>query len=101
VIRELEQQLRTQLRKDGHHVVGDEENKRAAIPGAPAKSSGGFFRKKLASTEWKIPEVEPLADGEMRTGVEIKDICLRIENGMGLYETRTGKAVVVMVDAGG
>ena len=99
VIRELEEQLRTQLRWEGHHVIGDEmENPKAGSTGA---KSAGFFRKKAPSAEWKTPTVEPLGDGKVRTGVALMDVSLRIENEMGLYETRTGKAVVVKVDVGG
>lgn len=101
VIRVLEQQLQTQMRKDGHRVVGVEELAEAASSNGAAKSHGGFFKRKASNVEWKMPEVEQLGDGEVRTGVEMKDICLRIENEMGLYETRTGKAVVVKVDVGG
>ena len=99
VIRELEQQLRAQLRREGHRVVGDEtENPKS---GSNGKQSGSFFKKKTPSAEWQTPIVEPLGDGEVRTVVELMDATLRIENEMGLYETRTGKAVVVKVDVGG
>ena len=88
-----------QLRREGHHVIGDEmENPKAGSTGA---KSAGFFRKKAPSAEWKTPTVEPLGDWEVRTGVALMDVSLRIENEMGLYETRTGKAVVVKVDVGG
>lgn len=99
VIHELEEQLCTQLQREGHHVIGDEmENQRAGSTGA---KSTGFFRKKAPSAEWKTPAVEPLGNGEIRTRVALMDVSLRIENEMGLYETRTGKAVVVKVDVGG
>lgn len=92
--------MQTKLRDDGYRITDDENAARVISPSGPPRSHGGFFRKKSTSTEWKMPEVKALANGEVGTGVEIKDICLRVENEMGLYETRTGKAVVVRVDAG-
>ncbi|KAK4694183.1 hypothetical protein P7C71_g3356, partial [Lecanoromycetidae sp. Uapishka_2] len=100
VVRELAQQLRTKLRNDGHRIVGDEDVSRLAALDGTAKARGGLLKKKSPSAEWKIPEVEGLADGGVRIEVDIREICLRVENEMGLYETRTGKAVVVKVDAG-
>ncbi|KAL8781837.1 MAG: hypothetical protein Q9213_005839 [Squamulea squamosa] len=47
---------------------------------------------------WKFIEVAALKEGEARVDVEMKEVCLRIENAMGLYETRTGKAIVVRVE---
>ncbi|KAL8850118.1 MAG: hypothetical protein Q9221_004935 [Calogaya cf. arnoldii] len=39
-----------------------------------------------------------LASGQARILVEVKRVCLRIENAMGLYETRSVAAVVVKVE---
>ncbi|MCJ1454611.1 hypothetical protein MMC28_004964 [Mycoblastus sanguinarius] len=83
VILELEKQLRTQLRSEGYRLVGDESE-----------------RVRASNAEWRTVEKEHLRDGEARTAVEIKEICLRVENEMGLFETKTGKAVVVRVDIG-
>ena len=49
---------------------------------------------------WSLPEEKPLAAGEARVGVEMREVCLRIENQLGLYETRSGKALVLRVEAG-
>lgn len=87
VIRELGQQLSANLRNSGHQVIGDDE---ISLRG-PTRPNA----------EWKTVQKETLGDGEVRIRVEITDICLRTENEMGLYETRTGKAVVVKVDVGG
>ena len=87
VIRELGQQLSTNLRNSGHRVIGDDE---ISLRG-PTRPNA----------EWKTVQKKTLGDGEVTIRVEIMDICLRTENEMGLYETRTGKAVVVKVDVGG
>ncbi len=87
VIRELAQQLRTYLRNSGHQVIGDNES-----------SLQGPVRP---TAEWRTVQKEALGDGEVRVRVEALDVCLRTENAMGLYETKTGKAVVVKVDVGG
>ena len=50
--------------------------------------------------QWSLHEEKPLAPGEARVGVEVREICLRIENQLGLYETRSGKALVLRVEIG-
>lgn len=50
--------------------------------------------------DWKSVERSPLREGEATVSTEMKEVCLRIENEMGLYETRTGKAVVVRIVVG-
>lgn len=84
VIREFEEQLCEFLRDGGYVVVRDEGDGR-----------------NRTSAEWKTVEARVLANGHARTVVYIKEICLRVENAMGLYETRSGKALVVKVDVGG
>ena len=84
VIQELEQQLRTHLQKSGYQVI------ETSLHGP---NSG--------STDWRTVQKEALGDGQVKTRVDLTEVCLRIENDMGLYETKTGKAVVVKVDAGG
>ena len=80
VLRELEMQLCDSVRSMGYWVV------------PKAKSSVGG--------EWRSADKEPLANGQARLLVEVKEVCLRIENEMGLYETRSGIAVVVSVELG-
>lgn len=86
VIQELGQQLRTYLRKSGHQVIQDNETNLQA-PNPP-------------TADWRTLEMETLGNGEVRVRVEVKEVCLRTENEMGLYETRTGKAIVVTMDVG-
>ncbi|KAL8835108.1 MAG: hypothetical protein Q9176_007102 [Flavoplaca citrina] len=50
--------------------------------------------------DWRSADKKPLASGQARVLVELKEVCLRIENEMGLYETRSGMAVVVCVELG-
>ena len=87
VIQELGQQLRTYLQNSGYQVIRDKEI--------------GLHGPKSESTNWRTVQKEALGDGEVEIGVDLTEICLRVENDMRLYETRTGKAVVVVVDVGG
>ena len=86
VIQELGQQLRSHLLNSGHRVVGDNET---SIQGSNPPIA-----------DWRtVPKLD-LEKEDASTRVCIMEICLRVENDMGLYETRTGKAVVVKVDVG-
>lgn len=78
VVGDLEQRLRGTLRSDGLEV----------------------FIRTSSDAQWRHLEEKALGEGEARIGTEIKEVCLRIENQLGLYETRTGKALVVRVDFG-
>ena len=85
VMQELEQQMRSHLRNSGYRVIEGNKNSLQSSPNA----------------DWRTAQKETLGSGELSVQLETKDVCLRIENDMGLYETRTGKAVVVKVDVGG
>ena len=50
--------------------------------------------------EWQSCRQAELRGGEARVHVEVKEVCLRVENEMGLYETRSGIAVVMSVELG-
>lgn len=84
VVQELGQQLRTHLQNSGYQVIRDNETR--------------LYGSNSGSTDWRTVQKEALGDGEVRVGVDLTEICLRVENDMGLYETRTGKAVKVDVD---
>lgn len=86
VMQELGQQIRTHLRDSGHRVI---------------RSNEASHEGRTPNADWRTVQKEILANGEVSVQVETTDICLRIENDMGLYETRTGKTVVVKVDVGG
>ncbi|KAL8652684.1 MAG: hypothetical protein Q9226_004168 [Calogaya cf. arnoldii] len=47
---------------------------------------------------WQYFPEGALASGQARILVEVKRVCLRIENSMGLYETRSAAAIVVKVE---
>lgn len=99
VVSELEQQLCSDLRRQGYHVVGSKVD---AEPRLPVLTKFGSIAPPGAlSTEWRTVAKTTLAPGEVSVDVRTQDICLRIENQMGLYETRTGKAVVIKVGIGG
>lgn len=86
VMQELGQQMRTHLRNSGHRVIDyNETNHR---------------KPKSPIADWRTVQKKSLGNGEVEVGIETREICLRTENDMGLYETRTGKAVVLKVDCG-
>lgn len=96
VLQVLEQQLSVYLEQEGYHVAKQSDLRRTE-PGSVSSSSS----ERSANKEWKTMEAATLREGEVRVGAEMKEICLRVENAMGLYETRTGKALVITVDVGG
>jgi len=91
VIRELESQLLMSLSDVGYTVVH-------ASPKAKAQASSRIAGSQ--NVDWKGVERKTLTEGEARVTAEVKEVCLRIENEMGLYETRTGRAVIVKVELG-
>lgn len=78
VVRELEQRLRETLQRDKLDVS----------------------IRVSSDVQWRHLKEKALVEGEARVGAEMKEICLRIENQLGLYETRTGKALIVRVEFG-
>ncbi|KAL8736861.1 MAG: hypothetical protein Q9181_002252 [Wetmoreana brouardii] len=90
-LRELENQLRGRLSAQGYSLV-------AYPPKAKSQALNRIAGSKDA--DWKCVEQEALKDGEARLCVEMSEVCLRIESEMGLYQTRSGKAIVVRVEFG-
>ena len=125
VIKELEGSLKASLQASGHRVV--ESAKRAlpspvtpvvAQPEASKPKKGGFFRRSSKRQEEVLEHLapplssagsmfqpvvpdEPLGNGEVRVKVGISEVVVRSVSGMGLYETKAGKAVVVGLEIGG
>ena len=99
VILELEQQICSQLMSEGYHIAGSTGalNPTSSSPTVPSRLS----LRSASSSERKIMQKKPLQDGEASIEAGIQEICLRIESLMGLYETRSGKVVVVRVHFGG
>ena len=88
VTQELGQQIRSHLRSSGYRVIkGSEASFQGPSPPPTA--------------DWRTVQNEALNNGEVSVQVATTEICLRTENDMGLYETRSGKAVVVKVNVGG
>ncbi|MCJ1328737.1 hypothetical protein MMC10_005414 [Thelotrema lepadinum] len=122
VARELESMLKSHLDASGHRVWVPRPTMRSPtaadkLSSTDAKQGGQFFRRKQSSSRsnvstsptgtgyleasWASPRPEPLSPGEIRVDVQLKDIPMRIVTDMGLYETRTGKGVVVKMEIGG
>ncbi|KAL8900386.1 MAG: hypothetical protein Q9207_005725 [Kuettlingeria erythrocarpa] len=91
VLRELNEQLRRKLSFEGHRVVSGSLKAKANIPARIAGSK---------EVNWSSVERTPLSDGEARLSAEVTEVCLRLENELGLYETRSGKALIVKVEFG-
>lgn len=91
VIGELENQLRMRLSEVGYRVIHGSPNAKTQASSRIAGSQ---------DVDWKGVERKSVTEGEARVTAEIKEVCLRIENEMGLYETRTGRAVIVKVELG-
>ncbi|KAL8755013.1 MAG: hypothetical protein Q9199_003943 [Rusavskia elegans] len=80
VLRELTAQLCREVISRGYRVV-----------------TGG---RSPMGLEWHSFQQAKLMSGEARVHAEVREVCLRVENAMGLYETRRGIAVVVNVELG-
>ena len=93
VIKELERALQAQLKREND--ISDVEE--SALPAVP--ESRGWFKKKASSVPPKKTEkVKASGGSKVKSEVELQDVSLRTENAMGLYETKTGKAIVIKVD---
>ena len=94
VIRDLENQLKAGISGIGHPVV-------------EASHQGGTHRShrqkgaRSDGADWRAAKEQALGGGEVRVSIRIQEVSLRVENVMGLYETRGGKAMVVRVEFGG
>ncbi|KAL8800990.1 MAG: hypothetical protein Q9182_004782 [Xanthomendoza sp. 2 TL-2023] len=91
LLRELGDQLRARLREEGHQMV-------LGLPQANARDTGLIAGSR--NTDWRTVHQDALKAGEARVLVELTEVCLRTENEMGLYETRSGRSVVVRVEFG-
>ena len=68
---------------------------------------GCYFSEDVARAEssqtqagWMTVNGEQLQHCEASINIALQEVCLRIEDEMGLYETRRGKALVVKVNIG-
>ena len=86
-IREMSTTLGQALAMEGYSVVDHECEQRL-----PQRNGVALPSRDLRSVEWKAVERQALAAGEARSTIDFKEIVLRIENAIGLYETRSGMA---------
>ena len=93
VIKELERALQTQLERE--HDISDFEG--PVLPAVP--ESRGWFKKKASCVpQQRTENVRASGNSKVKADVELRDVSLRTENAMGLYQTKTGKAIVIKVD---
>lgn len=93
VIKELERALQAHLEIDNAVAKNDEP----VLPARP--ESRRWFKKKASSVPQQKPEkIKASGGSKVKAEVELQDVNLRTENAMGLYETKTGKAIVIEVD---
>ncbi|KAA6413465.1 MAG: hypothetical protein FRX48_03211 [Lasallia pustulata] len=114
VVRELEVELKARLTASGHRVEEEQQPLSPAVaPSASPKGPKRSFFSRRASEKaapvsrpvgsagtWSTPASAFLGAGQVRVKVGLQDVCLRLVTEMGLYETRTGMAVVVGVEIG-
>ncbi|KAL9009645.1 MAG: hypothetical protein Q9173_005346 [Seirophora scorigena] len=90
---ELKRQLSGRLAAQGYRIAPDPHHHTKPSQ-TPARMPGSVH------VDWMSVERSTLGEEEATVSTEMKEVCLRIENEMGLYETRTGKAVVVRIEVG-
>ena len=84
-----------------------------APPTSPKGPKRSFFSRRASektapvshpvvgsASAWSTPSSTSPGAGQVRVKVGLQDVCLRLVSEMGLYETRTGMAVVVGVEIG-
>lgn len=67
---------------------------------SPAEREILARRESLRNSQWMSTKQKAVGPGEVDIGVECREISLRVENEIGLFETRNGKAVIVRVEVG-
>lgn len=99
VIRDLNNQLNDELERNGHRVVVDE-----VAGGISANSAAEreilARRESLRNVQWMSIKQKKVGPGEVDIGVECREVSLRVENEIGLFETRSGNAIIVRVEVG-
>ncbi|MCJ1349306.1 hypothetical protein MMC31_007542 [Peltigera leucophlebia] len=96
VIRDLNSQLEEEFERSGHRVVVN-----AMTGGASAAEREILARREsIRNSQWMSTKQKVVGPGEVDIGVECREVSLRVENEIGLFETRSGKAVIVRVEVG-
>lgn len=57
-------------------------------------------RESLRNVQWMSIKQKTVGPGEVDIGIECREVSLRVENEIGLFETRSGNAVIVRVEVG-
>lgn len=96
VTREVSAILDQALLAEGYNVIHNQREQ----PLPPRKGMASP-PPSARSVEWKTPDHQALAAGDARSRTDFREITLRIENDLGLYETRSGFALVVKTEIGG
>ncbi|KAI9768819.1 MAG: hypothetical protein M1840_004633 [Geoglossum simile] len=125
VVDQLGRQLKARLYSGGHRLVYEEPlstTEEEALPPMGGSTRSLFGRKNSKSAQldrleerrlerglfrggWRAPDERPpshqkLGPGEMQAGVSVCDVSLRVVTEMGLYETKTGNAVIITIEVG-
>ncbi|KAE8145269.1 hypothetical protein BDV25DRAFT_74119 [Aspergillus avenaceus] len=118
VLRELESSLRARLVASGHRVEDDSTEQVPLEKGdgkaeGPQKKRRSFLGKLLGGSSdvvvvdqklgWRAEEVRPgrkLGRDQVRVGVAWKEVCLRVENEMGLFENCNVPGICLSVEVG-
>ncbi|KAI4135560.1 MAG: hypothetical protein LQ347_000561 [Umbilicaria vellea] len=114
VVRQLEAELKARLTASGHRVEEEQQQPSPAVrpPISPKAPKRSFFSRResektlpvsspvASASGWGMPSPVSLGAGQVRVNVGLQDVCLRVVSEMGLYETRTGMAVVVGLEIG-
>lgn len=57
-------------------------------------------RESLRNVQWMSIKQKKVGPGEVDIGVQCREVSLRVENEIGLFETRSGNAIIVRVEVG-
>ena len=81
-------------------MVVDEVTGRGGIVKSAAGREILARRESFRNAQWISAKQKAVGPGEVDIGVECREVSLRVENEIGLFETRSGKAVIVRVEVG-
>jgi hypothetical protein len=126
IVDQLGRQLKARLHADSHKLAYEvpmSNTDADVLPPMGGSARSLFSRKGSKSAQldrleerrleqglfrggWRAPNERPsgrqkLASGEVRVDVSVNDVSLRVVTEMGLYETKTGSALIVTIEVGG
>ncbi|KAH0551691.1 hypothetical protein GP486_007090 [Trichoglossum hirsutum] len=125
IVDQLGRQLKARLHGGGHKLAYEEpvsSMDAEALPPMGGSTRPLFGRKSSKSAQldrleerrleqglfrggWRAPNERPsgyqkLAPGEVQVDVNVSDVSIRVVTEMGLYETKTGSAVIMTIEVG-